>query len=250
MQSDMAIEYSGQNANTTNGALQFPSLYEVGRLGTDPVNTLTQTENELYQGTGDQFGNSDTTDFTSYIDTYGPNMSVLDPNGCEIWMVGQVDIGHPTAYDGSGNQWGTVISAIHFPGCTGSTLPTSVTTSGTADASQNGTTQSGTATLTATVANTGANNSGVPDVPVNFTLGGTAVGTADHQFPTASPLSAALTPRPTPPVATPRPWAPPSGAPLPLVRAAPRERSWLAPPRPSLSAPSVERTPTAVPVPR
>ena len=176
---DMAIEYAAMNANTSNGALQFPSLYEVGRLGTDTVNTLQETENELYQGNGDQFGVSDTTDFSTYIDSYGPDMSVLDPNGCEIWMVGQVDIGHPTAYDGSGNQWGTVISAIHFPGCTGSTLATSVSASGTADASQNGATQAGTATLTATVSNTAANNSGVPDVPVSFTLGGTTVGTAN-----------------------------------------------------------------------
>jgi hypothetical protein len=175
---DMAIEYAGTNANTANGALQFPSLFEAGRLATDPVNTLEQTETELYQGNGDQFGVTDTTDFTSYIDSYGPDMTVLDPNGCEIWMVGQYDIGHPAAYDGSGNQWGTVISAVHFSGCTSSTLPTSVSTSGTADVSQNSPTQAGTATLTATVSNTTENNSGVGGVPVSFTLGGTAVGTA------------------------------------------------------------------------
>ncbi len=175
---DMAIEYSGANANTANGSLQFPSLYDVGRLGSDAVNTLTQTENELYQGNGDQYGVTDTTDFTSYIDAFGPNMAVLDPNGCEIWMVGQYDIGHPTAYDGSGNQWGTVISATHFSGCTSNSLNTSVAVNGTANASSNAPTQSGTATLTATVSNTSENGSGVPDATVTFALGGTAVGAA------------------------------------------------------------------------
>jgi hypothetical protein len=175
---DMAIEYAGTNANTTNGALQFPSLYEVGRLGTDPVNTLEQTETELYQGEGDQFGLTDTTDFSSYIDSFGPDMTVLDPNGCEIWMVGQYDVGHPVQIDGSDDQWGTVISAIHFTGCTPSTLSTAVTASGTANAATNGTTQAGTATLTANVTNSSENGSGVPNVPVTFTLGGTTVGTA------------------------------------------------------------------------
>ena len=95
----------------------------------------------------------------------------LDPNGCEMWFAGQVDVGSPTSPTGDDDAWATEISAFHFPGCTSSTLATGLATSGDAD------TATGTATLSATLTATGT-GSGVVGEVVDFTLGGTSVGTA------------------------------------------------------------------------
>ena len=102
----------------------------------------------------------------------GPENSMsLDPNGCEMWFAGQVDVGSPTSPTGDDDAWATEVSSFHFPGCTPSTAATAVSASGNAD------TSSDTATLTATLTAAGT-GSGVSGEVVDFTLGGTPVGTA------------------------------------------------------------------------
>ncbi len=57
------------------------------------------------------------------ISFFGPENSMsLDPNGCEMWFAGQVDVGAPVDPSGNDDAWATEITAFISPGCTPSTL--------------------------------------------------------------------------------------------------------------------------------
>ena len=170
---DMAVGYSGTDSTV------FPSLYIAGAAGVASAAANSATigtipETEVYAGDGYQTGATDPSDVADTgITFFGPENSMsLDPNGCEMWFAGQVDVGSPTSPTGDDDAWATEITAFHFPGCTPSTLATSLSTSGSADAS------AGTGTLTATLTENGTDGSGVVGEVVDFSLGGTAVGTA------------------------------------------------------------------------
>ena len=77
---DMAIGYTKSNA-TTN-----PQIKYAGRLAGDPVNTFSQTEQTLIDGTGAQSGNCGGSACTRWGDYSG---MALDPNGCTFWMTGE-----------------------------------------------------------------------------------------------------------------------------------------------------------------
>ena len=77
---DMAIGYTKSNA-TTN-----PQIKYAGRLAGDPVNTLSQSEQTLIDGTGAQSGNCGAHACTRWGDYSG---MALDPNGCTFWMTGE-----------------------------------------------------------------------------------------------------------------------------------------------------------------
>jgi hypothetical protein len=99
---DMAVGYTKSNA-TTN-----PQLKYAGRLAGDPVNTFSQSEQTLIDGTGSQSGNCGASACTRWGDYSG---MALDPDGCEFWATGEY-------YITSGLNDQTRIGSFKFPGCT------------------------------------------------------------------------------------------------------------------------------------
>ncbi len=93
---DMALGYSTSSSTTK------PAIKYAGRLATDPVNTFSQTEQVLIQGTGTQTTNSRWGDYSA--------MS-LDPDGCTFWYTNEY-------YITDGSNYQTRIGAFAFPGCT------------------------------------------------------------------------------------------------------------------------------------
>jgi hypothetical protein len=106
---DMALGYSTTNSST------HPAIKYSGRLATDPVNSLPQTEVSLINGTGSQSG----------INRWGDYSAMsLDPDGCRFWYTSEY-------YATSGISFLTRIGAFAFPSCTpvgsGGTLQGTVT---------------------------------------------------------------------------------------------------------------------------
>ncbi|HSS80901.1 MAG TPA: carboxypeptidase regulatory-like domain-containing protein [Gaiellaceae bacterium] len=99
---DLAIGYTKSNSVTN------PQLKYTGRLAGDPVNTLTQGESTLIDGTGAQSGNCGPSTCIRWGDYSG---MALDPNGCTFWETGEY-----FATTGLNHQ--TRIGSFHFPGCT------------------------------------------------------------------------------------------------------------------------------------
>jgi hypothetical protein len=99
---DLAIGYTKSNSVTN------PQLKYTGRLAGDAVNTLTQGENTLIDGTGAQSGTCGGSTCTRWGDYSG---MALDPNGCTFWETGEY-----FATTGLNHQ--TRIGSFHFPGCT------------------------------------------------------------------------------------------------------------------------------------
>src|SRR5882724_1288016 len=98
---DMALGYSTSSSTT------FPAVQYAGRLASDPVNTLSQTEQLLIQGTGTQSGTCGSTcirwgDYSSMT---------LDPDGCTFWYANEY-------YAVTGLSFLTRIGSFSFPGCT------------------------------------------------------------------------------------------------------------------------------------
>jgi hypothetical protein len=106
---DMALGYSTTSSST------YPAIKYAGRLGTDPVNSLPQTEVSLINGTGSQSGTNRWGDYSA--------MS-LDPDGCRFWFTNEY-------YGLTGLIFQTRIGAFAFPSCTpvgsGGTLHGTVT---------------------------------------------------------------------------------------------------------------------------
>jgi hypothetical protein len=114
---DMAIGYSASNA-TLNPALRY-----AGRLSNDPVNTITQTETSLLEGTGSQSGSCGGTCFR-----WGDYSAMtLDPDGCTFWYTNEY-------YAVTGLNHQTRIGSFRFPQCatvgTGSVQGSVTSTSG------------------------------------------------------------------------------------------------------------------------
>ncbi|HTS73439.1 MAG TPA: carboxypeptidase regulatory-like domain-containing protein, partial [Gaiellaceae bacterium] len=99
---DMAVVYSKSNS-TTN-----PQIKYAGRLASDPLNTLGQSEQTLIDGTGTQTGNCGSSTCIRWGDYSG---MALDPNGCEFWMTEEY-------YTTSGLNDLTRIGSFHYPSCT------------------------------------------------------------------------------------------------------------------------------------
>ena len=98
---DMALGY------TTSSSTTKPAIAYAGRLSSDPVNTLSQTQTLLIQGTGTQTGSCGGTcirwgDYSSMT---------LDPNGCTFWYTNEY-------YAVDGLSFVTRIGSFGFPSCT------------------------------------------------------------------------------------------------------------------------------------
>ncbi len=98
---DMAIGYSKSNS-TTN-----PQIKYAGRLASDPLNTITQTEQTLIDGTGSQTGNCGGSPCVRWGDY---SAMTLDPDGCTFWYTNEY-------YATSGLNDQTRIGSFSFPGC-------------------------------------------------------------------------------------------------------------------------------------
>ena len=98
---DMALGYSTSDATTK------PAIKYAGRLSSDPMNTLAQTEQLLIQGTGTQTGSCGGT-CTRWGDY---SAMTLDPDGCTFWYTNEY-----YAVDGLNHQ--TRIGSFAFPSCT------------------------------------------------------------------------------------------------------------------------------------
>ena len=98
---DMAMGYSVSNSTTK------PAISYAGRLAGDPVNTFSQTEQLLIQGTGTQSGSCGGT----CIRWGDYSAMTLDPDGCTFWYTNMY-------YQADGLAFNTRIAAFSFPGCT------------------------------------------------------------------------------------------------------------------------------------
>ncbi len=105
-QGNMAMGYSVSNPTI------FPAIRYSGRLATDPIDTLPQTETSLFEGTGPQAAG-----FTRWGDYSA--MSVDPTDDCTFWYT-QMYYEAPGATPG---DWQTRIGSFKFPGCVGTTLP-------------------------------------------------------------------------------------------------------------------------------
>ncbi|MCU1310192.1 MAG: hypothetical protein JWO20_1317 [Candidatus Angelobacter sp.] len=94
---NMALGYSASSSTI------FPAIRYAGRLSTDPVNTLSQTEQSLVEGTGAQSAS-----FTRWGDYSAMS---LDPDGCTFWYTNEY-------YKVTGVNDNTRIGSFNFPGCT------------------------------------------------------------------------------------------------------------------------------------
>jgi hypothetical protein len=112
---NMALGYSTSSSTTK------PAIKYAGRLSSDPVNTLGQTEQLLIQGTGTQLGNCGGAPCLRWGDYSAMS---LDPDGCTLWYTNMY-----FAVDGLNDL--TRIGSFAFPSCTpvgpGGTLSGTVT---------------------------------------------------------------------------------------------------------------------------
>lgn len=93
---DMAIGYSASSS-----ALR-PAIRYAGRLSSDPINSLPQTETSLVEGTGSQNTSNRWGDYSAMT---------LDPDGCTFWYTNEY-------YIATGGNWQTRVGSFAFPGCT------------------------------------------------------------------------------------------------------------------------------------
>jgi hypothetical protein len=105
----LAVDRAGNMAigYTTSSSTTNPGIKYAGRLSTDPVNTFSQTEQTLIQGTGTQTGSCGGTctrwgDYTAMT---------LDPDGCTFWYTNEY-------YAVNGLNDLTRIGSFKFAACT------------------------------------------------------------------------------------------------------------------------------------
>lgn len=99
---NMALGYSTSSSTT------LPAIKYAGRLATDPINTLSQGEQVLIQGTGTQTGNCGSSSCIRWGDY---SAMTLDPDGCTFWYTNMY-------YAVNGLNFLTRIGSFGFSGCT------------------------------------------------------------------------------------------------------------------------------------
>ncbi len=111
-QGNMALGYSTSNATSPN----FPSIAYSGRLASDPLNTLPQTETILIAGAGSQTnlcGGAPCHRWGDYS-----SMSVDPADDCTFWYTNQY---YSSPANGSAGNWQTRIGSFKFASCVPST---------------------------------------------------------------------------------------------------------------------------------
>jgi hypothetical protein len=154
-QGNMALGYTTSNHTAPN----FPSLAYSGRLATDPLNTLPQSEVQMIAGAGSQ------TNFCggAACDRWGDYsaMSVDPADDCTFWYINEY---YSSQSNGASGNWQTRIGSFKFPSCSG--LPPTTTTLA---SSLNPSNVGDPVTFTATVTGTS------PTGNVSFTDGGSSI---------------------------------------------------------------------------
>jgi len=100
-QGDLALGYSTSSSTTK------PAIKYAGRLAGDPVNTFSQTEQVLIQGTGTQTGTCGGAACTRWGDY---SAMTLDPDGCTFWYTNMY-------YQVDGLNHRTRIGSFAYPTC-------------------------------------------------------------------------------------------------------------------------------------
>src|SRR5439155_20873143 len=135
----------------------FPAIRYAGRLATDPINTLAQTETSLIEGTGSQ---TNTFSNGSVNNRWGDYSAMtIDPDGCTFWYTTEY-------YSASGGNWQTRIGSFKYASCGAN----SATLTGTVTASATGNPING-ATVSVGTSSTTTDSSG------QYTIGSLAPGT-------------------------------------------------------------------------
>lgn len=99
---DLALGYS------TTSTTAFPAILYAGNLASDPLNTISETEVSLKNGTGTQSGNCGSGTCIRWGDY---SAMTLDPDGCTFWYTNEY-------YAVTGLNDLTRIGAFAFPSCT------------------------------------------------------------------------------------------------------------------------------------
>ncbi len=116
-QGNVALGYSTSNGTSPN----FPSIAYSGRLASDPLNTLPQTEVQLIAGSGSQTTSNRWGDYTS--------MSIDPSDNCTFWYTNQYYAGQA---NGTSGNWQTRIGSFKFPTCGTTGTPPAAPTNSTA----------------------------------------------------------------------------------------------------------------------
>jgi hypothetical protein len=156
-QGNMALGYTRSNATSPN----FPSIAYSGRLATDPLNTMPQTEVIMTAGSGSQVNNCG----GGPCDRWGDYsaMSVDPADDCTFWYINEY---YSSQANGTSGNWQTRIGSFKFPSCSSQSQSPTTTALGSAANPANAGTS---VVLTATVTGTG------PTGNVNFSEGGSAL---------------------------------------------------------------------------
>jgi hypothetical protein len=93
---NMAVGYS------VSTSTMYPAIRYAGRLSTDALGTLNQTEQTMFAGTGAQKSYNRWGDYAS--------MSVDPVDDCTFWFTTEY-------YETTGTNWQTRIGSFRFPGC-------------------------------------------------------------------------------------------------------------------------------------
>ena len=111
-QGNVALGYSTSNDTAPN----FPSIAYSGRLATDPLNTLPQTEVQMVAGAGSQTNNCGGAPCGRWGDY---SAMTLDPaDGCTFWFTHEY---YSSQANGTAGNWQTRIGSFKFPTCTTAT---------------------------------------------------------------------------------------------------------------------------------
>ncbi|HWU53029.1 MAG TPA: carboxypeptidase-like regulatory domain-containing protein, partial [Tahibacter sp.] len=105
----LAVDRAGNLAlgYSTSSSTTKPAIKYAGRLATDPINTFSQGEQVLIQGTGTQVGSCGGT-----CARWGDYSAMtLDPDGCTFWYTNEY-------YAADGLSYLTRIGSFSYPSCT------------------------------------------------------------------------------------------------------------------------------------
>ncbi len=114
---NMALGYTTSSGISPN----FPSIAYSGRLATDPLNTLPQTEVKMTTGAGSQVNNCG----GGPCDRWGDYsaMSVDPGDDCTFWYINEY---YSSQTNGNSGNWQTRIGSFKFPSCSGLAATTTV----------------------------------------------------------------------------------------------------------------------------
>ena len=107
---NMALGYSTSNGTSPN----FPSIAYSGRLATDPLNSLSQTETQLIGGVGSQTNPCGVYDWQCYRWGDYTAMSVDPSDDCTFWYTNEY---YNSQANGAIGNWQTRIGSFKFPSC-------------------------------------------------------------------------------------------------------------------------------------